>query len=552
MKLLEERGLRFLLRAECLVALANATRVSNREGMRLQAPHCPSCGAPVEVPPGASRVSCAYCQTNLVVEAESVSTRGYHGPPPAKEAKAPPFPEPEATLRNWAVPRFEVSLIEQLVPESVPEVFAGFELPEQRFAFVSMRVADGDGVPQPVSLDAAFAELRESLENDRDPGLAANLALERLCKGAFTHRLEVAIALFDPSRMKVTPYAAGCRDALAWASSEEGRTITISGHHDALERKSLRERGSQFENGRAIQLAASDLVLFPSPAFFGRGTKGYGNGQRALFETANAHLGEEPLRLVTLAKNAFWEDFQKNVWSRPRPGGDVKLVAVRALLPELVATSAPAHQLFKTKQYECAVLPQAGDRLSLVPLEPDRHALVWLSATVTDEEWRQFCDGVVEVLGRKDGDNDNARDAGRRALEALTGAPNATMLVAHLSDRYRRVKWFRQTWKQPVQLGPRGVRTDGSHQAFDEGGEATVEEGSRLFFPGSLDYPGHPQAAEQLAQEWPGGKASRLYEAFERHWKTKRSGPALEQLWRAAVSDQPSSPSGFALITGLP
>lgn len=504
------------------------------------------------MPVGVSRVTCGYCQTSLVVEAEAVSTRGYHGPPPAKEAKAPPYPEPEATLRNWAVPRFEVSLIEQQVPEAVPEIFAGFELPEQRFAFVSMRVADADGVPQPVPLTAAFDVLRESLEADQDPGLAANLALEALCRGAFSHRLEVAIALFDPARMKVTPYSAGCRDALAWASSEEGRTITISGHGGALERKSLRERGGHFDNGRAIQLAASDLVLFPSPAFFGRGTKGYGNGQRALHETANAHLGEEPLRLVTLAKNAFWEDFQKNVWSRPTPGGDVKLVAVRALLPELVTTAAPTQQGFKTRCYECAVMAQPDDRLTLLPLEVDRHALVWLSATVTDEEWKRCCDAVTQVLGRRDGDNDNARDAGRRALETLTGAPNATVLVVHLSDRYRRVKWFRQTWKQPLQLGPRGVRTEGSHQAFDEGGEATVEEGSRLFFPGTLELAGHPSTAEQLAAEWPGGKASRLYEAFERHWKTKRSGPALERLWRAAVSDRPSSPLGFALVTGLP
>jgi len=499
-----------------------------------------------------ARVTCSYCQTSLVVEAESVSTHGYHRPPPAEPPEHPPFPEPDATLRNWAVPRFELSLIEQPIPDSVPEIFAGFELPEERFCFLSMRVVDADGHPQKVSLNGAFDEVKSSLENDGDPGLAANLALESLCKGLFTHRLEIAMALFDPSRMKVTPYSAGCREALAWASSEEGRTMTISGHAQALERKSLRERGDHFENGRPLRLAASDVVLFPSPGFLGRGGKGYGNGLRALTETANAHLGEEPLRVVTLAKNAFWEDFQKNVWSRPRPSGDVKVVAVRAMLPDLVTATPPGKaEVLKTKRYEAALLMQPGDRLALATLHDERHALIWLSARVTDEEWKRVCDEVIGVLDRRDhGDNDNPRAAGRQALESLTGATQARLLVAHLSDRYQRVKWFRQGWKQPIQLGPRGVRGDG-HQAFDEGGEATVQEGHRLFFPGSLDYEGQPGSAEQLVEVWRGGKASRLYEAFERHWKTKKSGPALEQLARAAVSDLPSSPSGLALITGV-
>lgn len=519
--------------------------------MRLQAPHCPSCGAPIDVPVGVARVTCGYCQTSLVVEAESVSTRGHPRPAPAEPPEHPPFPEPDATLRNWAVPRFELSLIEQPIPESVPEIFAGFELPEERFCFLSMRLVDAEGAAVKAPLDAAFAAVKSSLENDGDPGLAANLALETLCTGPFQHRLEIAMALFDPSRMKVTPYAAGCREALAWASSEEGRTLVISGHSHPLERKSLRERGNHFENGRPLHLAANDLVLFPSPGFLGRGAKGYGNGLRSLTDTTNEHLGEEPLRVVTLAKNAFWEDFQKNVWSRPRPTGDVKLVAVRAVLPELATTTPPGKlETFKTKKYEAAMLTQPGERLSLVPLPEERHALIWLAATVTDEEWKRACDAVVAVLNPGHRDNDNARDAGRAGLETLSGAPEARILVAHLSDQYQRVKWFRQGWKQPVQLGPRGVRGDG-HQAFDEGGEATVHEGHRLFFPGTLAYEGQPGTAEQLAEVWRGGKASRLYEAFERHWKTKRSGPALEQLVRAATSDAPGSFTGFALISGV-
>lgn len=521
--------------------------------MHLQAPHCPSCGAPIDVPVGAQRVTCGFCQTTLVVHEHAVST--HHAPPrPAPEkAKAPPYPEPDATLRNWAVRRFELSLIEQPIAGAVPEVFAGFELPDERFAFVSLRVVDASGAPVATPLEGALRALSDSLASDADPGLAANLALDALCRGAFANRLEVAIALFDPRRMTVTPYAAGAREAFAWASSEEGRTIVPSGHGQPLERRSLRERGDHFENGRLIHLAAHDLLLFPSPGFLGRGAKGgYGNGLRALLDVANAHLGEAPLRIVTLAKNAFWEDFQKNTWSRPTPSGDVKLVAVRALLPDLASALPPGRlETLKTKRYEVALFRQDGDRVALLPLHDERHALVWLGAPIDDAAWKTLCDAVLAVLDRRDhGDNDNPREAGRQAL-ATFGSAGVPLLVAHLSDRYQRVKWFRQTWKQPVQVGPRGVKGDG-HQAFDEGGEATVHDFHRLFFPGTLASEGQPQTAEQLAEGWPGGKASRLYEALEGHWKTKRSQPALEQLLRAAVSDAPGPLAGCALVTGVP
>jgi hypothetical protein len=519
--------------------------------MRLQAPHCAACGAPIDVPVGAARVTCTYCSTTLVIEDHAVST--FHAPPrPAPaEQRAPPFPEPDATLRSWAVPRFEVSLIEQSIPGAAHEVFAGVELPLERFAFVCLRVVDSHGAAVNVPLADAFAALKQSLEDDADPGLAANLALERLCEGPFSQRLEVAITLFDPLRMKVTPYAAGCQEALIWASSHEGRTIVANGHGQPLERKSLRERGDHFENGRAVHLAADDLVLFPSPGFLGRGGKGYGDGLRALLDTTNAHLGEAPLRVVTLAKNAFWEDFQKNSWSRPVPSGDVKLVAVRAVLPALTTVSSPGRvERLTTKRYEVALVTQPFERVALLPLHDERHALVWLAATVTDAQWKAFCDAVLEVLDRKDhGDNDNPRAAGRSAAATLGGP--APFLVAHLSDRYQRVKWYRQTWHQPIALGPRGVKSD-SHQAFDEGGEATVNDSHRLFFTGTLAYDSEPQTAEQLAEVWQGGKASRLFEACERHWKTKKTAPALEQLARAAISDSPGTPSGLALITGVP
>lgn len=516
--------------------------------MMLQAPHCPSCGAPVEVPVGASRVTCGYCQTSLVVGSQAISTIGAVPRAAQPKAKAPPFPEPDATLRNWQVGRFEISLVEQPIPGSVPEVFAGFEAGEGRFAFVSMRLVDADGVVLRGALDAAFGALRTSLEHDADPGLAANLALESLCAATFAGRLEVAIALFEPARMRVTPYSAGAREPIAWASSEAGRCTILSGHSSPLERKSLKERGSQFENGQPIHLAASDLVLFPSPGFLGRGGKGSGNGLRLMLDTANEHLGEAPLRIVTLAKNAFWEDFQANTWSRPVPVGDVRLVAVRAVLPVLRTDALPGSIItLRSKRYEVALLTFEGERFALLPLHDERQAVVWTRG-LSEAQFQTYCGHVMAVLDRKEhGDNENPRRAGREAQAAVAAT---SALVAHLSDRHGRIKWWRHQWHQPIQLGPRGVKADG-HQAFDEGGEATVSEGHRLLFPGSLPVDGQPQHADALAEGWPGGKASRLYDSLTTHWKTKRSAVALEHLARAAGSDVSTGLEGLALFTGL-
>ena len=305
--------------------------------MRIQAPHCPSCGAPIEVPEGAARVTCSYCSAALIIEDERVSTRRPKTPPSAtEEDDESPYPEPDATLWAKVYPRFELSVIEQRVPQAVPELFAGLELDAERFAFISLRVVDRDGRPQPWPLDAAFEALRASLEADGDPGLAANLALETLCARPFDHRLECAVVLFEPRHMRVTSYAAGVNAGLLWASGEEGRTIAIDGHRSALERKMLRESADHFSNGRPILLAAGDLILIPSAGFMGRGARGYSEGPRVLQEVANAQLGEEPLRVVTLAKNAFWAEFQKQRRSVNTPVGDVRIAAVRAISPPLV------------------------------------------------------------------------------------------------------------------------------------------------------------------------------------------------------------------------
>jgi len=510
------------------------------------------------VPEGATRVTCGYCNTALVIEDERVSTRRPRPQPGPSQDDETPYPEPDATLWAKVYPRFELSVIEQKIPQAVPELFAGIELADERFAFISLRVVDKDGHPLPHALDVAFEALRASLEDDGDPGLAANLALEKLCQKPFEHRLECAVVLFEPRHMRVTTYSAGVRAGLLWASSEEGRTTTVDGHGSALERKMLRETADHFSNGRVLHLAAGDLILVPSAGFMGRGARGYSEGPRALNDVANAQLGEEPLRVVTLAKNAFWAEFQKQRRSVNAPVGDVRLAAVRAISPPL-STALPstlAPRTFKSRRYELATLAPAVDALELLPLHSDRQVLVWLSPVtggLPEGALQKAIAAITEVLDGETGDNENPRAAGRAALVAMGLPPDSVRLaVIQVFDTFERVKYFRSNWKQPIALGPRGARGEGMQQ-FDEGGEATVREGSRLFFPGALAYEGQQPEAASLATVWRGGKASRLYEALTTHWKTKKTERALGQLALAAVSDEPAaSLGGLALVTGVP
>lgn len=510
------------------------------------------------MPVGAERVTCSYCNSALVVHEERVSTRRAPPPRSAADDEETPYPQPDATLWTRESPRFELSVIEQKIPDTVPELFSGVELGEDRFAFVSLRVVDREGRPVAHPLDSAFAALKTSLEDDGDPGLAANLALEALCEKAFEHRLECGIVLFEPRHMRVVPYTAGLGDGVLWASSEEGRCITAGTHHPALERKMLRETADHFSNGRLVQLAAGDLVLVPSAGFMGRGARGSSNGLRVLLDVANEHLGEAPLRVVTLAKNGFWAEFQKQRRSGVSPVGDVRVAAVRAIPPPL-ATELPrglAHHTLRTRRFEVSALAAPGDALQLYPLKQDRYVLLWLSPAagpLPEGALDVAARAVLAVLDGETGDNDNPRRAGRDALEALGLGEDALKLaVIQLFDEYERVKYFRAGWKQPVALGPRGFRGD-SMQQFDEGGEATVHEGARLFFPGALRFEGQHAQAAQLATVWPGGKASRLYGAMAAHWKTKKSAPALKALALAALSDQPDAVlAGLALVTGVP
>lgn len=527
--------------------------------MQIQAPHCPSCGAPLELPEGAARATCAYCATMLVIEQERVSTRKPKAPAtPHEEDDETPYPEPDATLWAKVFPRFELSVIEQRIPQAVPELFAGIELAEERFAFISLRVVDKDGRPIAHPLDLAFESLRESLEADGDPGLAANLALEKLCEKPFDHRLECAVVLFEPKHMRVTTYASGLASGLLWASGEEGRTISIDGHRGALERKMLREASDHFSNVKPIQLVAGDLILIPSAGYMGRGARGYSEGPRALSDVANAHLGEEPLRVVTLAKNAFWAEFQKQRRSVNSPVGDVRVAAVRAISPPLLKELPKGLEVrsFKSRRFEVSALAQPGDAFELVPLHSDRQVLVWLSAVsggLPEGALQKAVGAIKDVLDGTTGDNENPRQAGRDALAALELPLDSVRLaVVQFLDQHERVKYFRHGWKQPIALGPRGLRGDGMQQ-FDEGGEATVHEGSRLFFPGGLVYEGQHPEAQAFASVWRGGKASRLYAALNSHWKTKKTERALTQLALAALSDEGAAElGGLALVTGVP
>ncbi len=525
--------------------------------MRLQAFHCPSCAGSLDIKPGAGRVKCSYCGNTLVVEDNAVSSSP-RDRVAREEADKPDYPEPGATLSTREAARFEMSVIEQKIPEGSPDRFASIELGEERFALVYLRHVDAKGQPVAYDLDKPFETLKGSLETDGDPGLAANCALEDLCGRGYPHRLEVAICLFEPRQMTMLPYNAGCRDAVWWVSNEEGRCCTTGNAHEPLERKFLREARDHFENGRPVHLAAGDLFVMVSAGFAGRGGKGmWPTGLGTLTDTLNEHLGEEPLRVVTLVKNAFWEKRSRHRDGAEHPCGDVKIAAVRAILPPEAAT-IPGDgkiEVLKSRKYELGIIKGPKDIAKMFPLHSDRQVLVWMSpqgGTLDPAVYDAGVKAILEVLDGQTGDNDNPRCAGRDAYEAMKlGPAQVKMAVIQCLDVYGRVKYYRAGWKQPVALGPRGLKSDGMQQ-FDEGGEATVNPGARLFFPGPLEYEGEQHLAEYFGQVWSGGKASRLYEAMREHWKTKKTDAALTKLAKAAAADAKlTSVVGMGLVTGI-
>lgn len=514
--------------------------------MILRALYCPSCGARLDLDPGARKLTCSYCEGTLLVQPEEI-----------RHVAAPQIPEepyhpPDSRLFQHRTDRFELSVLEQLIPGAGSEVFAPVPLDGGRFAIYFLRLVDPKGRSLPQDPRPAARRLEESLQEDADPGLAAYHALEFLAEEGFCDGLETAIALFEPERSRVILYNAGCRDCAWWVSHEEGRCQTPHTPHSVLERRMLRESRDYFSNASPVYLASGDLVVLLSAGFAGRGGGPYSSGLGRFAETMNRHIGEDPLRVVTLAKNSYWEARVPADRANP-PSGHLRVAAVRAIPPPLADAPSGAATLVRGRSFEVALWQAPGDVVLELPLHADRRALLWLSgAELSRESVQAAREAVLAVLDRPDhGDNENPREAGRRALEHLPGGTRLALI--QLFEEYRRVKYFRHGWKQAIALGPRGLHDTAGLQQFDEGGEATVSEGARLFFPGALGYPGQVARAADLAEAWWGGKASRLYEALAAHWRTKKSERALEALVRAAVSDRPEAEvEGMGLVTGVP
>jgi len=497
-------------------------------------------------------VTCGYCRLNLSIERDRITSPRAR---PGEEAAEPAFEQPEATLSSRESPRFELSVLEQPIAGAPAQLWRGVDLSGDRFAFIELRLIDAERHPVAGELEALFEAARDSLQDDGDPGLAANLALEAM-KGSAV-RLEIGILLFDPRPMTLTAYQAGCGDATWWLSQEEGRALTLNRGRGALERKNLREARDHFSNDPPVRLATGDSVLWLSAGVLGRGdTTRYPIGVGPLLPVLNENLGEDPLRVVTLAKNAAWKAREASSWQRAlRPIGDFSLAAIRAIPPVLVEAIPGAGQveLHRTGRFELAVRRTPGDAAAFHPLHGERAVLVWLAprtGRLAGDALERASRAVLAVLDKPDhGDNENPRRAGREALAAL-GGDDLDLAVIQLFDPHAKVAFFTHGWRAPIELLDRAKRS--SSRTFDQGGEAWLADGGRLFFPGALDAAGTVTALDGFAERWNGGKASRLYEAARAHWKTKSSERALEKLGRAAASDaKVSALPGLALVTVL-
>ncbi|MGE0492185.1 MAG: hypothetical protein AB7S38_23440 [Vulcanimicrobiota bacterium] len=232
--------------------------------MRLHALYCPGCGAPIN-PGDAQQVTCSYCGSVLLVQRFSVRQTS-----PGRSGEEIQSPLP-AELSQVVTGRFELSLLDQVVPGAGPEWFRPLDLGQGRFALAYLRLVDADGQSLARPSDDAFAVLTTSLQEDSDPGLAAYLLLEHLVRQGFRERVETAILLFEPARSSVVTYNAGCPGCLLWVSQEEGRTVSLGRAYEALEARMLRETRDYFSNSDRLTLAGDDLVVLVSAGYAGRG-----------------------------------------------------------------------------------------------------------------------------------------------------------------------------------------------------------------------------------------------------------------------------------------
>ena len=548
----------------------------------VSAAYCPNCAALLSFEPGQVHVTCSFCDATLMLDLGRVTHRRSAMEPKdgraaqAEPEKAAPIAQPNPSLFVRDVTRFRTRIIEQEAPNggtAPPDLFRTVELDEDRFAIVSMRCVDAKSSPVTMDLEPAFEVLSESLGDDGDPGLAANLALEELSRNPNFAKLECAIALLDPARATAQVYSAGTRDAVFWVSTEEARPIMAGTNHGALERAHLAKAGSHFDNSKVWSLAAQDLLVFSSFAYLIDGAMG-SNFPRLMLETLRQHLGEDPQRIVTLIKNAFWEQRESGRKAHEPLAGDLRIAAVGARLADIDASETgvvPNIEVFKSRRYHVAIqraeapaavgetLATPLDGVRFWPLSDDRHGLLWMQYPVglLPEVLDAAKAAAHGVMGSKGGDFDNAREAGRQAIDSVVQAfgleaGSVQMLVMHLSDEHRRVKFFARAWKAPITLGSRGVKPEHEQQQFDGGGECTIHENARLFFPGALEYEGNVIKAQDFSERWYGGKSSHLYEALRLHWRTRKSEKALMKIIRAAAADTShTAAQGLALVTGV-
>lgn len=517
--------------------------------MRVSALYCPGCGAPV-TETGGGRSHCEYCSSYLVIQPGLV--RQEKGQTQKSEASPVSSPLP-SQLISLRTARFELSLLEQLVPTSGPEWFRPLELTGERFALIYLRLVDEKGNPLEKDPEPTFSVMEASLLRDGDPGLSAYLALEHLVGEGFREHVEVCVLLFEPDSSSVLTYNAGCPGCLLWASLEEGRTIDTGRSYPTLQPKMLREQRDYFSNSTRIRMTADDILVLCSASFAGRGEGPYSGALSALHKSLNQHLGEHPLRVVTLAKNAFWTDRAPAVKDE-MPESHLRVAAVR-VLPVLPDQELPPGSSLDTHQvahYDLALWRRPEDYVELFPLHGERWVLIWLSdlrGEIPEERVRFVTSNVLAVLDRPNhGDNENPRRAGKEALE---GQPEELRLcLIQFFPVHSRIKYYRRGWKQPLALGARGLKETDSLQQFDEGGEATVGPGRRLFFPGAQNFRGQVSTGQALAELWPGGKASALYQSLFAHWRTKNTGQALQELLLATTGDG-GIPDGLALLSNV-
>lgn len=480
---------------------------------------------------------------------------------------APWEPVPMAEeLVQLVAPRFEMCLLEQSSDDPL-ELFRWIELPGERFAVVCMHCTDDDGAWVPTDFEPLLEIIEESLADDSDPGLAANLALEELFarpdpKRPADLRLCCALVVFDPARHRARTFAAGYGETFWWVSTEEGRSIRHGGGKQALERRDLGKTGDVFSNEPDRELAASDLLVVVSAAARGFGRQHTG-AMRGLLDVLNTHLGEHPLRVVTLAKNRYWEDRGTD---KPDPGPrPFRWLAVRPVLPELAGEEAlkPRIEPVETPSFDLAISRCEGDRMERVELPPDVHgpreALVWMGPAETDEATGAHMGLLMEhvraVLGREGhGDNEHPKAVAKSAMPAFGQAgidpAGLRFCVLHLGYQHNAVRWFCQGLNEPLCLEARGIRSDRELGWVRGGFSGYPKDGARLWFPGAMALEGEPHLAAELAQGWPGGKASRLYEALRLHWRTRRSDKVLKRFLLGALSDGAGPElAGSVLIT---